>query len=116
MREYKLAAAVDAATDKQSGAFDLGDKTGFAVHVNFSGTTLAGTLKLQSIATDSEYANSDWVDVANSSQAITSAASHMWNVTGAQYKWVHAVWTAASGTGTMTVTLALKDEVITTGS
>lgn len=116
MREFTLASAVSAAVDVQSGPFDLGDKQNYAIHVNFSGTTLAGTLKLQAIATDSEKANSDWVDVASSSQAITSAASHMWNVSGAQYKWVRAAWTNSSGTGTWTVTLALKDEVITTGS
>ncbi len=116
MKEFILANAASASTSVSSGPFDLGDKQNYCIHVNFSGTDLAGTLKLQAIGTDSEKTNADWVDIANSSQAITSAASHMWNVSGAQYKWVRADWTRASGTGNWTVTLALKDDVITTGS
>lgn len=116
MREFTLVNAASAGADAQSGAFDLNDRRDYAIHVNFSGSNLAGTLKLQAIATDSEKANNDWVDVANSSQSITSAASHIWNVSGAQYKWVRAAWTYSSGSGNWTVTLAMKDEVITTGS
>ena len=112
MKQAILALAVDAATSKNSGAFDLGDLRDYSIQVNFSGSTLAGTLKLQAIVGDAEYANADWVDIASSSQAITSAASHIWNVTGASYKFVRAVWTASSGTGTMTVTLFVKETVV----
>lgn len=107
MKQATLVNAVTAATDITGGAFDLGEGQGCSIHADFSGSTLAGTLKLQS-SND----NTDWVDVASSSQAVTSAASHMWNVTSAQYRYIRPVWTASSGTGTLTCALICKENVV----
>lgn len=112
MKEILLANAVNAGSDKQSGTMILDDLTNYSIHVNFSGSDLAGTLKLQAITTTAEFANSDWVDITGSSQAVTSAASNIWNVTGAGYKYVRAAWTYTSGTGNWTVTAAIKEAVV----
>lgn len=112
MKEISLVSAATAGSTTQSPALDLGDLRDFSVHVNFSGSNLAGTLSLQAIGTTAEYANSDWVDISNSSQAVTSAASHVWNVTNASYKYVRAVWTYSSGSGNWTVTACLKESIV----
>ena len=116
MKEYTLAAAATAGAGVvNSGSFDLVDLKDYSIQVNFSGTDLVGTLKLQAIATASEFANSDRVDIASTSQAVTGAASHIWNVSGAQYRYVRAVWTWTSGTGNWTVTMASKETVFVGG-
>ncbi len=109
MKEITLVVTSTAGSTKQSGALELGDLKDYSIHVNFTGTDLAGTLKLQAIGTAAEKANDDWVDISNSSQAITSAASHIWNVSNASYQYVRAVWTYSSGTGNWTVTATMKE-------
>ncbi len=112
MKEILLANAVTATTTVNSGTLILDDLMNYSIHVNFSGSDLAGTLKLQAITTTAEFANSDWVDITGSSQAVTAAASNIWNVIGASYKYVRAVWTYTSGTGTITVTAAIKESIV----
>lgn len=107
MKTAILIDAVSAASSINGGSFDLGDLHSCSIHCDFSGSTLAGTLKLQS-SND----NADWIDIPSSSQAITSAASHMWNVVSAEYQYIRPVWTASSGTGTLTATLKNKENVI----
>jgi len=103
MKSITIINGLSAAVNITSPGVSLGDYSEYSVHCDFSGTTLAGTLVLQ-VSND----NSDWVDIPSSSQAITSAASHMWNVTGAAYDWVRVFWTASSGTGTLTAKLRIK--------
>lgn len=99
--------ATDAAVNVTSVAMDLGDLSNFSVGVDFTGSTLAGTLTLES-SND----NSDFVTVANSSQSVTSAASHLWSVQGAGYRYVRVKWVAGSGTGNMTAKLVAKENVV----
>jgi hypothetical protein len=112
VKEILLANAVTATTTVNSGTMILEDLRDYAIHVNFSGSNLVGTLKLQAIGTTAEFANDDWVDISSSSQAVTGAASHVWNVTGAGYKYVRSSWAYTSGAGTITVTATIKELVV----
>ena len=109
MKDIQLIQSTSAAVDVTSVAFDLGDLSTFSISVDFSGGAgdLVGTLTLQA-SND----GSDFVTVVNSSQAITSSASHFWNVTGAGYRYIRVFWDATSGTGNITSRLIAKDTVI----
>lgn len=69
--------------------------------------TLAGTLKLQSsnnafadnVNMDSN-ANAVWVDIPNSSVAVSGSANVMWNTTDVFYESVRVVYTSSTGQGT----------------
>ena len=107
MNQIILANTVSAGTTQNSGVLSLGDNTGYFIAIDFSGSDLAGTAKLQ-ISSD----NSDWIDLTDGSQSVTSAASKYWNISGAQYPYVRVSWTYTSGTGNWTVTATLKDLVV----
>lgn len=104
MKSYDLISAANAASNITSTQLDLGDLKDFSIHCDFSDVSLEGTLKLQS-SND----NSDYVDVTGSSQVVAAGASHMWNIGGAQYRYVRAVWTHSAGTGTLTAKAFLKE-------
>lgn len=44
----------------------------------------------------------NWTDVLDSAQTISAAGNHVWTVENAGYTWVRVVWTATSGSGTLT--------------
>lgn len=98
-----LQAATSAAVDVTAGWLDLGDYTGYSIDCTLSGSNVAGTLKLE-CSND----KTTVVDVPSSSQAITSSADHIYNVSDAQYRYVRADWTATSGTGNLTVNGIIK--------
>lgn len=98
----------------QSGAasvttpgFFLNNIRAYGITVEFSGADLAGTLKLQGSAK-----GTNWFDITGSSQSVTLATGHMWDVTACGYKWVRVVWTYSSGTGNITIDLDLKENVV----
>lgn len=101
-----LQAATSAASNVTSGWLELGDYTGCSITCAFTGSDVAGTLKLECADDDSK---TNPTDVASSSQAITSSADHRYNISGAQYKYVRVDWTASSGTGNITVTGIIKE-------
>ncbi len=105
MKDIALIASVTAAVDLDSAAFDLGDLTVFSIAVQFTGTDIIGTLTLESrnLSTDA------WVTVASSSQSITASADHIWNVSGAGYRYVRVHWDYTSGTGLISSTLIAKE-------
>lgn len=113
MKDIALIQSTTAAVDVTSVAYDLGDLSTFSVSVDFSGGAgnLAGTLYLQA-SND----GSDFVNVVNSDQAITSSASHVWNVVGAAYRYVRAFWDFTSGTGNITARLIAKETIVRGGS
>lgn len=85
-------------------SFDLGDGGDFSVQVIFTGVNVVGTLTLE--ASDD---NTNFVTVTNSSQAVTASTGHMWNVTGAGYRYVRPRWVYTSGAGNITANLYFKD-------
>lgn len=51
---------------------------------------------------------SNWIDVANSTEAITSNGTTAANYAGAGYFWLRVVWTATGGTGAALMQVTLK--------
>lgn len=107
MIELPLISAADASSNITSIGYNLGDLQVYSVHCDFSGATLGGTVKLQA-SND----NTDYVDISGASQVIASAASHIFNVVNAAYKWVRVDWAQTGGTGTLTATIVIKENPI----
>jgi hypothetical protein len=107
MIEIELISAQDAASNITSVGLDLGDLQVYSVHANFTGSTLAGTLALEA-SND----NSDYATISGASQVIASAASHVFNVVNAAYRYVRLTWTQTGGTGNLTVKAAIKENPI----
>ena len=91
-----------------SAPFDLGDNLSFSVSCDFSGSTLAGTGKLQGSNDKVEY-----VDLTATSgvitQTIASAASVLLGGTSIPHQYVRMVWTPSSGSGTAALTVKIKE-------
>lgn len=110
----EIMASASAATSANSVPVQLDDLTILAIQVTFTGSNVVGTLKLQA----SNYpgdgtgigpsAAAEWIDVEDSSQAVTASSSHMWNIDGAGFRWVRAVWTYTSGTGNISMNSIVK--------
>lgn len=83
---------------------DLGDSKEYSISVNISGADVAGTLKLQARNITTE----NWIDVADSSQAVASSEDHIWSVVNASYRYVRPVFTYTSGTGNITANYVIK--------
>jgi hypothetical protein len=96
------------AVDIQSDEVWLGHICNFSIQLVFTGTP-TGSLKLQcsndegAIETNIPNATiTNWTDIAGSTQAISAAGNHTWNVQNCGYRWVRFVYTATSGSGTIT--------------
>lgn len=107
MKIVDIMTAVDGSADATSVIYDLGDLETYAISIDFSGSSLGGTLSLQS-SND----GTDFITITGSSQVIASAASHMWNVTGTGYRFVRVKWVNSAGTGTIAAKLVAKERVI----
>ncbi len=107
MRIIELLSTRSAATDVTTIAFDLNDLTTFSIQVTFSGSDVVGGLKLQA-----SIDNVTFVDVANSSQAVSASASHVWDVSGAGYRYIKVAWDYTSGTGNIGVILGVKEPIV----
>ena len=109
MKTYNLfEPSLSAAADRTSVGVDIGDLDTLAVEVDFPGTDLVGTLTLQ-CRTSVDRA---WVTVVNSSQAVTLSADHVWNVTGAGYRWLRVFWDYTSGTGNIAGQMTVKERTV----
>lgn len=93
----------------------LGHIANFSIQLQFTGTP-GGNFKLQASndpgninAASGTLQVSDialWTDIADSAQTISAAGDHMWTVENAGYNWVRVVWTATSGSGSLTTARA----------
>lgn len=76
---------------------------GYAVQANYSGSP-AGVLKLQA---SNDGVN--FVDIADTTFAISAAGSTVINCTSSNYLYVQCVWTASGGsTGSLSVDIVIK--------
>jgi hypothetical protein len=93
----------------------LGHIAHYAIQLIFTGSP-NGNFKLQ-VSNDpgspfkagdsAKYSGvTNWTDMANSSFTITAAGDVMWDVQNAGHLWVRVVWTAVSGSGTLTSAIA----------
>lgn len=88
----------------------LGHICNYSIQLFFSGSP-NGALRLQcsldegspSSAPTTNYAQvTHWSDILGSSQLITTSGDHVWEVTNTGNCWVRFVWSASSGSGTLT--------------
>lgn len=82
-----------------SATQQLNQAFGYSVQAVWTGSPV-GTIKLQA-----SIDNVTYIDVANSSQAVSGAGDYFWNVFLVEYPWMKAVYTFSSGTGTLNVQL-----------
>lgn len=90
---------------------------GYAVQAIYTGSPV-GTLKLQASCdtppNQSQVSNggpdtvTNWTDITNATQAVTSAGNFIFNVNGAFYNYVRLVYTNTSGTGALTAQICIK--------
>ena len=89
--------STDMSASLTSNAIWLGHIANFAIQLVFTGSP-EGAFKLQ--ASNDEGANdlkladasiTNWTDIDGSTQAITEAGNHMWNVQNCGYRWCKSV-------------------------
>ena len=107
MKNIALISAANAAVNQTSVPIRLSDLTTYSIQVTFSSGTLNGTLTLE-VSND----NTNYSLLSSSSQTVASGVSHMWTVNNAGYDYVRVVWTASSGTGTLSAAAFLKETVV----
>jgi hypothetical protein len=89
----------------------LGHIANYNIQLVFTGNP-SGNFKLQ-ISNDAGNPNApkeadrnfkieNWTDMADSGQTISAAGNHSYEVQNAGHRWVRLVWTATSGSGTIT--------------
>lgn len=112
-REY-LASAQNAATSFNSKNISLNQNFGYSLQVVITGT-ITGSLKLQGsgdiidLLKDSTGTGVvNWTDITGSTQPITGAGRGVYNVSAGMFEWLRAVYTATSGTGTITIIAIAK--------
>lgn len=111
-----LLSAADASVSQTSAPAIVDHAWGYAIQAVITGTA-AGTLKLQGSCDAGPNANFqaandpyvvNWTDIANSSQPVTGAGTVAYDVVKSAYPWVRVVYTASSGTGTISVRFNAK--------
>lgn len=106
--------ALDASVSQTSPASSVKEVMGWAAQFSFTGTPV-GTMKVQVSCDpgskspfDGQF-SANWTDMAGSTQNVTGAGTVLYNVNWAYYSWVRYIYTAASGTGTISGRVNVKD-------
>lgn len=106
--------ATSAATFTFSEALKKLDYNSAFIMVEFTGVDVAGSLKLQT--SFDGLASSTWVDIADSTQAITASGAHAWSISDAPYPYIRIAWTYTSGTGNISARAAIPVPLISRGA
>ncbi len=107
MKTVILLPTRSAAASVTTQAFDLNDLVRYGMSVVFTGSNVVGSLKLEA-----SIDNVNFFDVTGSTQAITASTGQFWEVTVCGYRFVRVDWTYTSGTGNMTIEMAIKENVV----
>lgn len=115
MRVYNdpIFSAVDASVTQTSVAFPINQVIGYSAQFVWTGT-VAGTIKIQvsddpgTTASSPSQLPTHWTDYSGSTISVSGAGNGTFNVNDAFYNWIRFVYTAASGTGTMSGNLNTK--------
>jgi hypothetical protein len=107
MIQLEIMANTSAAADAVSVPFQIDDLIIYSVQVIFTGVNVVGVLTLEATNDDSDAAS--WTTIQNSSQAVIASANHVWNVSGAGYRWCRARWDYTSGTGNIKMNTTIKE-------
>lgn len=110
----KVINAADASTNQTSAAIDTNQIINMSVQGVFSSATLNGTLKIQASndpcpggSFRNQFTPTNWVDIPNASASVTSGASVCIPLQNIAYGYIRVVYTASSGTGTVTALASL---------
>lgn len=106
------------ATNCISTGVDLNQLALGSMQAVFTGSPV-GSLKLQissdNVAPCDYHVSADpacnvvnWVDYTGSTQAVSSSGNFMWNLTFVGYRWLRVVYTATSGSGSLSATATGK--------
>jgi hypothetical protein len=101
--------ALDASTNKSSSVIPASFLTSGSVQASFSSNTLNGTITVQASNDPLAIVNSAGVitpvnwNTIGTANTITSGATVMQNIDVMHYAWIRVLWTAGSGTGTLSV-------------
>ncbi len=109
MKLLNLFGASDSSIAHKSVPAEIGDLFQFSVHIAFSGDE-SGTLKLEA-SNIGGVDDDNWILVPNSTVSVSSGEHHMWNITGASYRFIRTVWTPTSGSGTISGYLVMKEPI-----
>lgn len=110
-----LISAGDMSGNLTSIALLLDQDIGFAITAICTGSPV-GTFKLQGSTdhgavvpnTAPAVDSASWNDISGSSQSISASGNVTWNFNGVFYKWVRVIYTASSGSGSVTATANAK--------
>lgn len=99
-KNYSISIPTDLSANQVSVSEDLSQDVGFSAQVQFTGTALNGTFKIQ--ATNVE--DSHWTEISGTSQTVTGLTGNqslIWNLDAIYYNYIRISWTNSSGTGTI---------------
>lgn len=106
----------DASGNLTSQPLSLEQAIGYCITATIAGTA-AGTLSLQG-STDTGtvgYMNpalgvgiSNWTTISQSQASVTGTGEVTWNAQSTFYRWVRVIYSAVSGTGSMTIVANTK--------
>ncbi len=104
-----LVSNANAAGDVTSASLDLVDLQTGSFNVIFSGGAgnLAGTLYLQGSVD-----NVNFFNYPSSSQSVTASTGHIWDLNPTGVRYFRVFWDFTSGTGNISVTAFLKNNVV----
>lgn len=97
-----ILSSASAAVTQTSPAVNMNQLIYCSIQVVFTGTPV-GSLKVQisDDLTNTPGSVVNWTDFVGSTQAISAAGSFVYTMTASGYKWIRVVYTATSGTGTV---------------
>lgn len=104
VKDRPVSTATSLGATFNSQAVTISDRLGFSIACLVTGTTPAGTFKLQ---WSNDGVNFD--DITSQTRAITDVGYYVFNVSACYTKWVRLVYTRTSGTGAVTAVLSSKN-------
>jgi hypothetical protein len=100
----------DAVTFTNSVALNIGDNVNCGIFITISGSDVVGSLKLQASPD-----NVGWFDIADSTVDVTASADTAYNVTGMHAPYVRVFWTYTSGTGNISASAIINEQMLHRG-
>lgn len=104
--------AADLSINEVSSAVDASYIIWVSLQLVAAGSSPVGTIKLQASNDMIQAANlaslttpTNWNDIPNTTVNVSGNGSYVIPKTEISYQWIRAVWTATSGTGTITANL-----------
>lgn len=106
MKTLDLIANQDSSSNLTTAPVPLGDSINYSFQAIFTGSDVAGSVKIQV----SNFDDPDtFVDLTGATDSVASSAPAKINVTGSGDRYARLVWTYTSGTGNISVRYVGKE-------